>query len=266
MSGPRTYSVVMPAYNAEHTIASSLWSVLAQSFAPLETIVVDDSSTDGTEAVVTRLMPEFHARGIDLQFIRQPQNCGPSAARNRGIASARGNWIAFLDSDDTWVPEKLAIVDRHLTLAPAALVCHTYDEDIVAPRSVGIGDHQAKDLSIADWLLRNRGQSSCVVMSNAPGRWFDESMRCCEDQDLWLRIAERERTLALVGTPLTHLGRPQLTPGGLSGNVLRMREGEIRTYLNFCLRSWPTRLWMLPGLVGFSAVKHIVSTVRRWAR
>ncbi|RYG90243.1 MAG: glycosyltransferase family 2 protein [Alphaproteobacteria bacterium] len=267
MSITRTYSVVMPAYNAEQTIDASLRSVLAQSLAPLEVIVVDDKSTDGTETMVRRLMPEFQARGIALQFLIQPQNRGPSAARNRGIASARGNWIAFLDSDDTWVREKLHIVDRQLSLTPtAALVCHDYDEDAVAPRALAISDHRPKDLSISDWLLRNWGQSSCVVMGNAIGRRFDERMRCCEDQDLWLRIAERERTLALIGTPLTHLGRPQLTPGGLSGDVVRMRRGEIRTYLNFCLRSWPTRLWMLPGLVGFSATKHVVSVVRRWAR
>ena len=96
-----TVSVIIPTYNRAHLLPRALESVLAQTFEDLEVLVVDDGSTDGTEAVVT---------GYDdrVRYLRQPQNAGVSAARNRGLREARGEFVAFLDSDDEWFPEKLA--------------------------------------------------------------------------------------------------------------------------------------------------------------
>jgi hypothetical protein len=113
-------------------------------------------------------------------------------------------------------------------------------------------------------LLRNRAQTSCTVIRNQPGWAFDETMRHCEDYDLWMRIAEHSRVLRLVGNPLTCLGRPQLSAGGLSGNTVRMRVGELRVYFNFCRRAWLYRAWLLPGLLAYSILKHVYSWLRRW--
>lgn len=93
-------SVVIPTYNRARTIGKAIDSVLAQSFQDLEVIVVDDGSQDDTSEVLSRF-------GSRIRLIRQ-ENCGVSAARNAGIREARGKWIAFLDSDDEWRPEKLA--------------------------------------------------------------------------------------------------------------------------------------------------------------
>ena len=105
-------SVVIPAYNAADHIARALDSVLAQTHRPDEIIVVDDGSTDNTAAVVKRYGPA-------VRYIRQ-ENAGASAARNTAIKAAASDWIAFLDCDDEWLPEKLelqlALLDRNKDL------------------------------------------------------------------------------------------------------------------------------------------------------
>src|ERR1700728_1312112 len=120
------YSVVIPAFNSEKTIQACLRSVAAQTLAPLQVLVIDDASGDGTEAAVRRCEREFAAAGIELQYFRLARNAGPSAARNKGIREAAGNYIAFLDADDTWSSNKLAIVDRFVGATSAGLVCHDH--------------------------------------------------------------------------------------------------------------------------------------------
>jgi glycosyltransferase involved in cell wall biosynthesis len=104
-------SAVIPAYNASRTVAGSVRSVLGQTFGDLELIVVDDGSEDSTPDVVATLDDPR------LRIIRQP-NSGASAARNAGIASARGQVVAFLDADDLWLPHKLESQLRYLEARP----------------------------------------------------------------------------------------------------------------------------------------------------
>jgi len=101
MSDEPTVSVVIPAYNAERYIGETLESVLAQTYRDFEVVVVDDGSTDGTREIV-------RGYGEPVRLVEQP-NSGPAAARNRGVREARGEFIAFIDADDLWLPEKLAL-------------------------------------------------------------------------------------------------------------------------------------------------------------
>ena len=103
-------SVVVPAWRAEKTLAATLDSILLQTWRELEVLVVDDASPDGTLA----LAQSYAAKDPRVRVIAQPQNGGVSKARNRGVREARGEWIAFLDSDDLWMPEKL---ERQMALA-----------------------------------------------------------------------------------------------------------------------------------------------------
>jgi teichuronic acid biosynthesis glycosyltransferase TuaG len=262
----KTYSVVIPAYNAEKYIQVCLASVSEQTLAPLEVVVIDDHSRDDTQAAVARCAGMLGAAGIGLQYVRLEKNSGPSVARNTGIRMAKGEYIAFLDADDTWADDKLEIVDQFVTGSSAGLVCHAYTDAAEFDDSKGARRHQARSLSMYRMLLRNPAQTSCAVVSKKYAIAFDESMRYCEDYDLWMRIAENSAVLQLVGRPLTLLGRPQLTAGGLSGNTLAMRVGEARVYYNFCRRAWPTRTLILPGLLAFSLLKHLYSQASRWVR
>jgi len=99
-------SVVIPTFNRAQQVQVALRSVLAQTYAEFEVIVVDDGSTDTTQEVVERFVGEQNGTGKQVRFFSQ-SNQGPSAARNKGIVEARGDWIAFLDSDDQLLPETL---------------------------------------------------------------------------------------------------------------------------------------------------------------
>ncbi len=259
----RVYSVVIAAFNADSTIDGCLRSVAEQSLVPYEVIVVNDDSRDGTEDTVCRCKRYLSESGIRLVYFRLPCNSGPSAARNKGIREAKGDYIAFLDADDIWSRDKLAIIDRFIGDSSIGMVCHPYTE---IRASVGIADparYEVRQLSRFRMLFRNPAQTSCVVARKRSALMFDERMRYCEDHDLWMRIAEDSAVIGLVGEPLTYLARPQLSGGGLSASTTRMRIGEMRVYYNFCGRAWLRRGWFLPGLVVFSLLKHVYSWLRR---
>jgi teichuronic acid biosynthesis glycosyltransferase TuaG len=115
-------SVVMPAYNAENGISESIYSVIAQSFANWELIIVDDCSPDTTAEIVSGWVqqdPRIH-------LIRMHQNSGPAKARNVGITQASGRFIAFLDSDDRWLPDKLEVQTKAMDAEGAVFSCTSY--------------------------------------------------------------------------------------------------------------------------------------------
>jgi glycosyltransferase involved in cell wall biosynthesis len=100
-------SVVMPVFNGERYLTAALRSVLAQTYAPIELICIDDASTDGTRDILASF-------GDRITLIDSPRNCGIGGARNLGLPAARGDAIAFMDADDLWEPKKLAIQMRKL--------------------------------------------------------------------------------------------------------------------------------------------------------
>ena len=118
MSGAMSISVIIPAYNRESYLAGAIESVLSQTYPAMEIIVVDDGSTDGTAKVA-------RAYGERVHYIRQ-ENSGAGAARNAGLARARGSLIAFLDSDDLWLERKLEAQATYLEANPGVdlVFCH----------------------------------------------------------------------------------------------------------------------------------------------
>lgn len=264
----KIYSVVIPAYNAEKTIEACLASVLAQTLAPLEVIVVDDCSVDATERVVESCQKFFSYAGIKLRYIKLEENGGPSKARNKGITLATGNSVAFLDADDYWHREKLEIVDTCSTGIECCLITHDYSESssFDIEKSHNLKRFTFKTIPLFRLLLRNHAASSCVVICHLSKLQFDESMSFCEDYDLCLRVAEESPIIKILAPPLTKLGRPQLSAGGLSGNRFKMRIGELRVYYQFCKRFWLLRCWLYPGLVIFSALKEVRSRTLQLVR
>lgn len=171
-------TVVMPAFNAAATIAEALRSVQMQSCRPGSIIVVDDASGDGTAEAAEMCL---RGGGIPYQVIRQARNRGPAAARNAGIRAADGDWIAFLDADDAWLPEKLAL---QLAVVDIRNPPHTGNTEDAPGR--------CRPLARRDFALRNPVATSTVLVRKdvitAVGG-FDEQFRGPEDYDLWLRIA-----------------------------------------------------------------------------
>lgn len=212
-------SVVIPAYNAAHCIEKAIQSCLEQTVLPHEIIVVDDTSSDATCTIVSAYPA--------VRLISQPINQGPSAARNRGISEATGDVIAFLDSDDTWLPEKLAAIQDVFTkYADVVYLGHPY---ILRDENPQNATGKVSVLSYLSILLKNPYQPSCLAVRKTMPLRFDESYRYCEDHELSIRVAYQYKVHWLHDA-YTVLGRPQLSSGGASANVWKMRKGELRLY------------------------------------
>jgi len=172
--------------------ARAVDSAFAQTLAPLEVIVVDDGSTDDTRRIAERYADR------PFLYLRNDTSQGAAAARNRGIEAARGELVAFLDSDDVWLPEKLERQALLLTQQPdvAAVYCrHEVEEEQRGTRAAGgrlfRGDVRAE--LIGGWCPAT---TSLFMVRRSALRevgGFDERLRSFHDYDLWLRLSERHR-------------------------------------------------------------------------
>jgi glycosyltransferase involved in cell wall biosynthesis len=181
-------SVIIPTYNRGWIVKEAIDSVLEQDFHDYELIVVDDGSVDNTPAIL-----KAYAKKITV--MRQP-NQGVSAARNHGIAAASGRLISFLDSDDLWLPRKLATQVKFFNDNPEALINQTQERWIRNGARVNPKKRHHK----FSGMIFERSLALCLVspsavmirksLFNTVGI-FDESFPACEDYDLWLRISCR---------------------------------------------------------------------------
>jgi glycosyltransferase involved in cell wall biosynthesis len=193
-------SVIIPTFNRGQSVTKAIDSVLAQSIQCLEIIVVDDGSTDDTQE---RLAPYLD----QIVYIRQ-ENRGVSAARNKGILAARGDLIAFLDSDDLWHPHKLELQLQYFREHPEiALVgaVSSFDTTRDSPLPPIPAALSAQRLSLEDVVVRTPFATSTVVLRkfcfDAVG-YFDTGLRNAEDRDLYIRIGSRY-SIAKLGAVLS---------------------------------------------------------------
>ena len=193
-----TVSVIVPAYNAETTIERSLLSALGQTFQPLEIIVVDDGSTDTTPAILAAMANRFPI----LRIIRQ-KNSGVAMSRNLALSRAEGSWIAPLDADDLWHPEKLARLLHRIDGDSGRIglvYCWSVDideNDFVTGYNLDL-DRYENDVYAA-LVFSNFLSNASVPLIRRQAleqvRGWDSSLRLrgaqgCEDWDLYLRLAE----------------------------------------------------------------------------
>ncbi len=177
--------VIIPTYNRADLVIKAVLSVIEQKQKPDEIIVVDDGSTDNTEEVLGRFKGQ-------MRYIRQ-LNQGVSAARNTGIRHSHSEWICFLDSDDLWKPAKLAEQKKALESQPDFKICYTNEIWIKNGRYLNQGKKHTK---YGGWIYEKCLplciiSPSSVMLHRTVLRYtglFDESMRACEDYDLWLRV------------------------------------------------------------------------------
>lgn len=179
-----TVSVIMPAYNSEPFVAASIESVLAQTYSDLELLIVDDVSSDKTASVVESYM----RKDPRIRFFRQPQNAGAAEARNRAIGEARGRYIAFLDSDDLWLPEKLhrQIGAMRTEKWPFTYTAYTrIDEQGQPLGEVGVPSTVTYAELLKTCII---GCLTAVYDTEAFGKVLMPSIRKRQDFGLWLRL------------------------------------------------------------------------------
>jgi len=196
-------SIIIPTFNRSELLKRALASVFKQTISDYEVIVIDDGSTDETAEMIRELYP-------DVNYIYQ-QNKGVSSARNKGLELAKGDWMAFLDSDDEWMPEKLQKQLNLLKSDPEKRVCHT--EEVWIRNGIRV-NQMKKHQKAGGWIfpqclpLCAMSPSSIIIHRSVFDDVgdFDTQLPACEDYDLWLRITAKY--------PVLYIEEPQILKYG----------------------------------------------------
>ena len=271
-------SVVIPVHNRKELLLRAVGSVFEQTFREWELIVVDDGSTDGTRELTRGL------EGGRVRCFFQPRS-GVSCARNLGVKAAQYPWIAFLDSDDYWLPGKLQGQLRALQENPQYDIVHTEEIWIRRGRRVNPKKIHRK---YGGWIYQHC-LPRCIVSPSSvllhrrvleDGGGFDESFPVCEDYELWLRLFS-QRPVCLVSEALL------VKTGGHSDQLSRSRWGMDRYRVKALLKTFESepltplqKLWTAEEIVAKAAVlaqgaakrRNLQRTrgyhdlVRRWSR
>ena len=246
----------MAAYNAAGTICRALDSVLEQTMQPAQIIVVSDGSTDTTERIVSE---QYGGRVV---LIAQ-KNGGPAAARNRALAEASGDFVAFLDADDWWAPNKLERQLAALRAEPEKAVTYT-GLTVVDPGTGERTEAPAPDAKVVTSRLRwenPRVPPSCVLVRTALlreiGGFGGERVRGVEDWDLLIRLAEKTSFVA-TPEPLTFY---QSSNSGESGDADRMYAASLGLLEDTLLRPYRgarRELWRR-RIVSYQAFKSMLT-------
>ncbi|MEO1093312.1 MAG: glycosyltransferase [Cyanobacteria bacterium J06638_28] len=215
-------SVVMPAYNAEKTIAKTVQSVLNQTLDDFELIIVNDGSTDGTLTVLEGL------KDSRIQVHTFP-NSGPQKSRNRGIEQAQGDYLAFLDADDLWKPEKLADQLEALKASLGAALAYSWTDWIDEHDHIwrqgshfSINGNALKRLLLNDFIGNGSNPLVLAKAIRAVGG-FDEAILGGQDWEMWLRIASQYPIVAVSKVQILY--RKSSTSRAWSNNVKRQEKG-----------------------------------------
>jgi glycosyltransferase involved in cell wall biosynthesis len=241
-------SAIIPCYRCAATIQRAVLSVARQTVRPAELILVDDASGDGTLAVLEQLAESY--RGW-IKVVPLPANQGPASARNRGWATATQPYIAFLDADDAWHPQKIEIQYGLLVQHPEyGLVGHAHVRQ-------GSEEHAWLDLvpgaparSVAkkQALFSNPFATPTVMLRRGLPFRFTEGKRYAEDYLLWLQMILGGVPAAYIDQPLAATYKDDFGAAGLSAQLWAMEKGELGTYwqlyregkIGCCLLLWCT--------------------------
>ena len=216
-------SVIMPSYNTAEYISDSIKSVLAQTYGELELIIVDDCSSDGTEDIVSSFDDER------IRFFKNEKNLGAALCRNRALREARGKWIAFLDSDDIWLPEKLGRQIAFMKENGYAFSYTNYAEINASGQDLGVTVTGPEKIS-RKGAFRYCWQGCLTVMYDAEkiGLVQVADIKKNNDYAMWLKISKSAEC--------------RLLPETLA-KYRRGRTGSVSTQSIFTMMKWHYRLF-----------------------
>lgn len=216
-------SIIMPAYNAAKTIAASVDSILAQTYLSWELLIVDDCSTDAT----SQLGKKYASLDNRIKYIKTPVNSGAARARNLAIKEATGRFIAFLDSDDLWMPEKLSNQVWFMQNNGLAFSYSSYS--LIESVNRDFTFHPPQRLTYGELLKTNSiGCLTAIYDSERLGkRYMPVSVERQEDYALWLNICREEGVLYGLSEPLA---KYRVAATSLSSNKILVSKNQWKVY------------------------------------
>jgi glycosyltransferase involved in cell wall biosynthesis len=250
-------SVVIPTYNAAATVAETLLSVCAQTRMPREVIVVDDCSSDNTIEVVKSVAQNFESG--QLRIVQNDKNQGAAETRNTGWSLASGEYVAFLDADDTWHPRKIELQYEYLKNNRDLLLCgHTFSLKGAQETKERIFDvSSSKELSTLRIILSNPFVTPSVMIRRDLPLRFKSTKRHMEDHLLWMQVALSGYKVSRLNAPLAVLGKAQFGESGLSADLVAMELAELENY---------KYLWTTNGISGFLFLFLVFYSVVKFVR
>lgn len=241
-------SVIIPSYNSGRFLNKAIESLVNQTYKNLEVIIVNDGSTDNTEEIAKK----WQKRDERIKYIKHQKNKGLSAARNTGIKNSQGEYIAFLDADDIWLPQKIEIQLKKLNELNADLIFSNWyiwdpknDTKIKAFDSNPI--ESGKDV-LRFLIKKNFGNPSTAVLKKLileKVGLFDEGLKSSEDYDLWLRFLLNGMKITFCDEPLIYSRKHS---GQMTLNTYIMRTSRLKVFKKI-IRKKPIALIRLPVLL-----------------
>ena len=243
MTGNATVSVVIPCFNSAATIERALRSVEHQTTKPHEVLIVDDASSDNTVSII-----EQYARtsSLNIRVIKQSANGGPSVARNAAWNVATSEFIAFLDADDQWHPQKLELQLSAMLASPTCVMSfhdhlfgssEKYETLPFTPTT--------SQATLRNYLLRNRSATPTVMLRTALSERFTSTKRYAEDYLLWMTINASHGNALHIHATLAHCSNPGYGGSGQSGKLWKMECSELSGFVSL----WRSGALSVPTLV-----------------
>lgn len=218
-------SIIMPAYNAEKFISESIESVRKQTYQNWELLIVDDCSTDTTKTIVKKLS-EVDSRIVYIPLLK---NSGAAIARKTGIEASKGRFIAFLDSDDLWIPEKLEKQIAFMLKNKKTFTCTIYGK---ITENGTVTDRVVNDKNISDYksLLKNcPGNSTVIYDAHKLGKITPVNIRKRNDYVLWLSVIKKSKNICCIQELL---GYHREREGSISSNKMSLMKYHWQIYRN----------------------------------
>lgn len=218
-------SVIMPSYNSSEFISESVESILNQTYKNLEVIITDDHSTDGK---TLELLKHYQQKDGRVRVFHLPSNCGSGAARNNSIKEARGRYIAFCDSDDCWMPEKLATQIAYMEEHQCPFTCTSYI--VVDEKGRETGYVRAPKIQTTCGLIRNNTVGCLTAVYDTQmlgGKFYMPTLRKRQDWACFISIAKECKTIPGLQLPLA---RYRVRPQSISRSKYDLVKYNIAVY------------------------------------
>lgn len=192
-------SIVVPAFNCSDYIGTTINSVINQSYANWEMIIIDDCSTDNTEELVNR----YITNDARIKYFRLEKNSGAAIARNKAVDISRGKYIAFLDSDDVWFPDKLTKQIAFMKKNNYSFTCTAYTKIDEEGNSLNRLIQARRISNYDDILKRNPGNSTVIYDAAVLGKFKIPDIKKRNDYVMWLQVIKKAQFLYGIDEPLS---------------------------------------------------------------